>query len=1155
MPIKRDFGLRLNRQSPAEHERLIAYINIKLASMGLPIYGREGTAFVELASDMLENFREKDLLLAGYLPPADKRIQDFLDSYLGNLGMQSRPRLPSNTLVLDRYGMGRELSLPPDRHQHSSPSLTSYRVRNGVLHNPASDRRTTEGVFHVAEDGLPVPPDKKSVPRLAFARILSSALNPPSELLELPFTASEERRARTFLSLLLRPTVRPGVHGWCEERAMELRFFAPGSLAASLDFIESIFGNAGDPYVAENDAALDPLRWTGTTGCIILATHLTTLTKKELGLPAWAEATERQRRDGMAWKDPGELYNEGRPFKICARDERGVIVSIIADNYFGYSKKEVKAQISYSSNLLGLSEEEHAGGALVFPSYNLGTLFVPDTNLRARGHNLEGVLELLGERVSFKDEGYAVDLGFPDIVYLPEDAVISLEDQSAHWTRDGKPRSLRVLPNKVYIHPTGYRIRMERHPGSGAWRLVGTTAEGLLCHKPCTVSGGGKSEIAKSILDAISYSPLIIGDYNEDIAWIRSIIERDYSNRFRKMVEDARDLLSKQRSLGSVIKLMSPSPLYTDDYNNWLRTIPERIKALVFLIKRFYRPDWAGDWLSHFTVDAVNGTTGNILKFEGRPVLGSYLRVGRDETGMRRTFKLRQDFMPAAKVQWEDDITASVTVPASRLSGLPHWVNLKHSLKFCKNVEARFFQRPDDAVQRGYDRQAEKDIAGGDNFISNFEPLPRSEAAEMVERCVSLSNYSEPMRAFTEATAKDSAFEWFVASDRPRMVDGAPSKNPRYLQLDPSHVDSQSRYLADLGPLLYRRARADEIVMHPVGAILPGRRNNPADPAAGIRPLAVYGPIHYQDLPELFMDFVCSLTGKSPSTTGAGSEGALTKGPFNSLVPTTDLNNAPLSFILTGYGGFTTAAGHIGRRYRMEHDVSLLMPELWSRMNAEEREPEFLKRNGYLEKMEDFEYEGETILASRLGWRITPLFATTYLGRIFDTPSSVFAEDMLRPELQSMPDFVDGLRNITEAQAASAAGYFEDGSVEAAIPPLKAVLHVMAKGHYEGRSIRDPEVRALFDRESVIASTWYRERLEGYRVRESAYIATSVERLRRYLAESAEAGSVAAHRARAELARTEERREVLGEAAYIDMIVGSIGLDPLFRTAKRGVKL
>ena len=180
------------------------------------------------------------------------------------------------------------------------------------------------------------------------------------------------------------------------------------------------------------------------------------------------------------------------------------------------------------------------------------------------------------------------------MVYLPEDAVISLEDQTARWADPGGPRSLRVLPSKVYIHPTGYRIRMERHPGSGAWRLVGTAADGLLCHKPCTVSGGGKSEIAKSILDAISYSPLIIGDYSEDMAWVKEIIERDYSNRFRKGMVDERDILSKQRSLGSVIKLLSPSTLYKEEYNAWLRTIPERIKALVFLVKRFYRPDWGG---------------------------------------------------------------------------------------------------------------------------------------------------------------------------------------------------------------------------------------------------------------------------------------------------------------------------------------------------------------------------------------------------------------------------------------------------------------------------------------------------------------------------------------------------------------------------------
>ena len=105
----------------------------------------------------------------------------------------------------------------------------------------------------------------------------------------------------------------------------------------------------------------------------------------------------------------------------------------------------------------------------------------------------------------------------------------------------------------------------------------------------------------------------------------------------------------------------------------------------------------------------------------------------------------------------------------------------------------------------------------------------------------------------------------------------------------------------------------------PVDCVLLGRRNNPPEAERGIRGLAVYNPIHYQELPELFMDFICSLTGKSPSTTGAGSEGALTaKGPFNALLPITDLNNALVSFILTGLPGFSTAAGHIGPNVQVD---------------------------------------------------------------------------------------------------------------------------------------------------------------------------------------------------------------------------------------------
>ena len=72
---------------------------------------------------------------------------------------------------------------------------------------------------------------------------------------------------------------------------MEIRFFAPGSLVSNLDFVENIFGNAGDHNLIENDAALDVEHWTGHTGCIILAPHLTTLKKKDIGLPHIDNAT------------------------------------------------------------------------------------------------------------------------------------------------------------------------------------------------------------------------------------------------------------------------------------------------------------------------------------------------------------------------------------------------------------------------------------------------------------------------------------------------------------------------------------------------------------------------------------------------------------------------------------------------------------------------------------------------------------------------------------------------------------------------------------------------------------------------------------------------------------------------------------------------
>ncbi len=1154
MKAKRNFGLGHNSQDLAGRAQMVGVLNLKLAALGQSVYQAPEGAFEvpsswDMAGDLIRNFREKNRLLEDYLPPADQRIQDWLDAYLGDLGLGRVPRVPGNTLVLDRYGLARELSLPPHENRFQSGILTSYRVQQGILHNPLNDRRTTKGVFHIAEGGLPVPPDKKSVPKAVFARLLEAAVAPPDDLATLPFTALQPNKAKGFASLLLRPLVSPEVAGFLEEKSMEVRFFAPGSLVSNLDFVESIFGNAGDPYLPENDAALDAHHWTGHSGCIILATHLTTLKKKDLGLPAWAEATERQQRDGMAWKSPDELYNDGGAFKICARDEKGVMVTLIADNYYVYSKKEIKTQISYSANLMGLAEEEHAGGALAFPRSNLGMRFFPDAELRKNGRTFADVCALLADTIDVKHEGYATDKAFADIIYIPEDAVIDLDEQTVSWNQAGTARSIRVLPERTYVHPSGYKVHMEKHPATTAWRLVGTAQEGTLCHKPCTVSGGGKSEISKAITDAIHYNPIIIGDFDKDMALVASIIERDYS---AVSPGKAKELLSESLSLNDVIKLLTPSARYPAAHNTWLETLPSRIKALVYLVKRFHAitPEFKGDWREPFSVDVVNGTAGNIFKYHNRPVMGAYLRIGVRGNGTSWTYKLRQDFMPAFKIQWEDDISASITVPANQLDHLNPDYH-QPSVKFTQNCEFRFFQRPDEAIHRGYDKQAEHDLSIPGNFISNFEPFEQKQAREFQENVLAFTEYTSPVRDLISAVAADAKAEYFVLSSHPRIVEGAPSKNPRYLQLDPNFTRPRDRYLSDTGVRLARGIAVGKPVHHPINAMLPGRRNNPAEHAVGIRPLAVYNPLHYQELPELFMDFICSLTGKSPSTTGAGSEGALTKGPFNALVPTTDLNNTLLSFILSGYDGFSSAAGHIGPKYRVEHDVSLLVPELWCRMAESERDPQKMLAEGYLERLEDFDHQGRRVLASRLGYRITYDFATHFLGRLFDDPGIVFNEEILKPELQSMEDFIDGIENIVEAQKKVALDYLEDGSVEAAIPPLAALLHIMANGTWQGKDAHHPDVRKLFDRDAVLASDWYHKRLTRYRDLQVALYQRHRDALKAFLASSRHEEEAQRLGLAAALASVEARLVVLATPKFLASLQGTLGADSVFGSHHR----
>lgn len=1104
------------------------YARARLALSGFPVnltdFEKSSTEY-KAAQEVAERKGES---------PLDTRLRSFLEKHLADVGGAA---WPAEFLELDRFRMARFLSVPSEGNVYKNSVLTSHRVLQGVLHNNKSDRRTTEGVFHVSEGGLPVPPGKISVPKHAFAKMLEIALNPPADMLRLPYFGEAEAKG-SMVGLHINALCSPEVRGVSEKKFMELRYFVPAGLISNLDFVESIFGNAGDPRLPQNNLALMPDTFTGTSGMVIVAPHLTGVKKKALGLP---------------FENEDEAYNGGNAFKCSFRTEEGVMVTIIADNYFGYCKKECKTMISFTANLIGQVEEEHAGGALVFPAYDLGEYFQENELVCEPGrYSFADVCKLNGDRMDIKAEGYAIDKNYPHIYYVPEDVLMDVHQLKATWTKDGVEQSMKIQPGRFYIHPSGYKVSMRRQGGSGEWTLVGTVADGCMMHKPSTVSGGGKSEISKSLSDAIILKNFVVSDFERDLEKAEEVLSTNFGKRYKDAAknkgEESRSILSPSRSVGSVIKLLTPTEEYTEEFNTWLATLTKPVRALVVCVKKYYREEWGNDWKSHFSVDILDGVPGNELLFHRRRMVAQYLRMSVDESGRWNTFRLRQDFVPADKIQVQDDITASVVVAANNLPG----VKREGSVKFVENCEYRLFQRPDDAIHKGQDKQTEIDFARRDVFFANYEPLTSAGAVEMFEDVAEYDKFTEPAKKLVQAAVELREGEYFCSSSVLRIVanrvegseiKGKMTANPRYLQerLDLQVPDKV--YLANIGARLSRKLVSEEPVLFPVDAIAVGRRNNKADHKAGIKALAVYNPLHYQELPEFAIDFIATLSGKSPSTTGFGCEGALTKGPFNALRATADLNAAIVSYILTGLPGLSTACGNIGPNFKVDHDISYWIPEIWSRLKTHERDPKWLIEQGCLEKVNDFDYNGELINASRLGYRITKKFVTDFCGRVFVNPHLVFSDEALRPETQNLQDYAEGIQYIALSQKAEAELYFKDGAIDEAGPQLKGLLEIMAFGKTsEGLGMADAEFRKIFDREALLNSDWYLQRLQTKQRRDIKLYGRQVTDLEAALA-GEKAGSVWYGELQTRLAKAQALLANVNSEAYVQSLVGTLGAD------------
>ncbi len=122
-----------------------------------------------------------------------------------------------------------------------------------------------------------------------------------------------------------------------------------------------------------------------------------------------------------------------------------------------------------------------------------------------------------------------------------------------------------------------------------------------------------------------------------------------------------------------------------------------------------------------------------------------------------------------------------------------------------RTASIAFFQRPDEAINRGFDNQAEQDLSSPYTFLSNYEALPAERARDFVSNTVEFFDFTAPMREFISGVADSpDGPNYFALGTHPRVLDdGTRTKNPRYLQLRPD----LSR---PAGPLYGRNGRTVE---------------------------------------------------------------------------------------------------------------------------------------------------------------------------------------------------------------------------------------------------------------------------------------------------------------------------------------------------------
>jgi len=328
---------------------------------------------------------------------------------------------------------------------------------------------------------------------------------------------------------------------------------------------------------------------------------------------------------------------------------------------------------------------------------------------------------------------------------------------------------------------------MEKHPEAAQLAPDRTVAEGSSVINRAR-SRAAESEFSKSLVDAVLYGPIYVRSIEEDLDLVESIssaISATRSAGLRAVAErdPSRRILSTDRSLGSVIKAAHANPANPQRIQRLAGSIRTTCARWVFVIKRFYRADWGDDWRRHFHVDIINGAPGHELKYGERRLVGSYLRVGLQQTA-RGALQAAPGFLGGRQGADGDDITASVVVPPRSCSACPGirrpsepQVVAKLRVPAVFNARMRRFTRASIARRGRY-------VAPG-LFVSNFQPLSSADSRKIVEDVAVHVAFTVPMRDHVSRNAARGDDGYAICSAKPRLVGGKPSKNPRYLQVRP----------------------------------------------------------------------------------------------------------------------------------------------------------------------------------------------------------------------------------------------------------------------------------------------------------------------------------------------------------------------------------